>query len=135
MTHHLDKVIEKHLQVRGESLTSLAAKAGISRGYLTALRNGVNPSTGGPAEVSVETMRKLAGAMGMSLEKLLYLAGFTDSESEEVTLGDLPADYRRALEEMGVDYIAVTKDAYESGLTADNLRELVEYVKNLRAQK
>lgn len=111
MTHHLDTLLTAHLRRTGETLSGLAAKTGISRGYLSALKNNRNPNAPGEAlDPSVAILRKLAKGMGMSLEKLLYLAGITDSEAVEADLDKLPEDARRALIEMGVDYLAVTRE-------------------------
>lgn len=65
------------------SLRQFASMCDLSAGYLHVIENNYNPKTGKPPVVSLVTLRKLAGAMGLSLQSLTDII-----ESETVTSVD-----------------------------------------------
>lgn len=133
MEHKLGDVIDQFLRTNPNmSLRRLAEKSGISRGYLSALRQNRNPSSNKPLDPSIGTLRKLADGMEMPLERLLFLAGFTSEEGIGLDPSDLPREVRLLLAEHGYDYLVVTKEAYEQGITPEMLAMLVETAVKLR---
>lgn len=133
MEHKLGDVIDQFLRTNPHmSLRRLAEKSGISRGYLSALRQNRNPSSNKPLDPSIGTLRKLADGMDMPLERLLFLAGFTSEEGIGLEPHDLPREVRLLLAEHGYDYLVVTKEAYEQGITPEMLAMLVETAVKLR---
>lgn len=133
MKHRLGDVIEHYLKTNPHiSLRRLAEKSGISRGYLSALKQNRNPSTNRPLDPSIGTLQKLADGMDMPLERLLFLAGFTKEEGVGVDLSEGPREVQALLAEQGYDYLVVTKEAYERGITPEMLEILVESAVRLR---
>lgn len=55
----------------GLSVRALAARAGVSPAYVTALERGRNPATGRPAVPSVSVLAGLAGALELDVARLL----------------------------------------------------------------
>lgn len=51
---------------------------GMSSGYISMIENNVNPRTGKPPVLSLPTIKKLAGAMGLSIQSL---ADIIDNEN------------------------------------------------------
>lgn len=133
MEHKLGDVIDQFLQANPEmSLRRLAEKSGISRGYLSALKQNQNPASKKPLDPSIGTLRKLADGMEMPLERLLYIAGFTSEEGVGIEPHDLPKEVGLFLAEQGYDYLVVTKEAYKQGITPELLADLVKMAVKLR---
>ena len=133
VNHRLGEVIEHYLRTNPHiSLRQLAEKSGISRGYLSALKQNRNPSTNKPLDPSIGTLQKLADGMDMPLERLLFLAGFTKEEGVGMDLKEVPKEVRTLLAEQGYDYLVVTKEAHEKGITPEMLEILVESASRLR---
>ena len=57
------------------SLRSFADKCGISHTHLDSIEKGFDPRTGKPVKVTVETLKKIANAMNMSINDLLINSG------------------------------------------------------------
>lgn len=133
MEHKLGHVIDQFLRTNPNmSLRRLAEKSGISRGYLSALKQNRNPASNRPLDPSIGTLRKLADGMEIPLERLLFLAGFTSEEGIGLELDDLPKEVRLFLVEHGYDYLVVTKEAYKEGITPELLSMLVDVAIKLR---
>ena len=68
---------------RGDmSLREFADKCGISHTHLDSIEKGFDPRTGKPVRVTVETLKKIASAMNMSVNDLLIQSG--DVKLEEL---------------------------------------------------
>ena len=71
--NYIGNFIKKY---RGEmSLRDFAEKCGISHTHLDSIEKGVDPRTGKPVRVTIETLKKIANAMGMSINDLLIQSG------------------------------------------------------------
>ena len=130
----LDKVIEKFINENGLGIDSgnkLADHCGLSRGYLAVLRKGVNPKNGQTVDPGISVLQKLAEGMGMSLERLLYESEITSTEGVELDLSKLP-EFKKLLQENGIEYLSVSEDARRQGITPKMLRELVETIGKMR---
>lgn len=57
------------------SLRSFAEKCGISHTHLDSIEKGFDPRTGKPVKVTVETLKKIANAMNMTVNDLLVESG------------------------------------------------------------
>ena len=78
--NYIGNFIKKY---RGEmSLRDFAEKCGISHTHLDSIEKGVDPRTGKPVRVTIETLKKIAKAMGMSINDLLIQSG--DVKLEEL---------------------------------------------------
>lgn len=70
----LGEIIKEYRQKNNLSQRRFALMCGISNGYISMLEDEKNPKTGGPIIPSILTMKKLAAAMGMSLNELMTSA-------------------------------------------------------------
>ncbi len=71
--NYIGKFIKNY---RGEmSLREFADKCEISHTHLDSIEKGVDPRTGKPVRVTIETLKKIAKAMGMSINDLLIQSG------------------------------------------------------------
>ena len=66
----LREYIVKYRQDHGLSQRQFANNCDISNGYLAIIENNYNPKTGKPPIISLLTIKKLASAMGLSLQEL-----------------------------------------------------------------
>lgn len=64
------------------SLRSFAEKCGISHTHLDSIEKGFDPRTGKPVKVTVETLKKIANAMNMTVNDLLINSG--DVKKEDI---------------------------------------------------
>lgn len=67
------------------SLREFAEKCGISHTHLDSIEKGVDPRTGKPVSVTVETLKKIATAMNMSINDLLIQSGDVKIEDLKFT--------------------------------------------------
>lgn len=82
--NYIGNFIKKY---RGDmSLRDFAEKCGISHTHLDSIEKGVGPRTGKPVRVTIETLKKIAKAMGMSINDLLIQSG--DVKLEELNLSE-----------------------------------------------
>lgn len=78
--NYIGNFIKKY---RGDmSLRNFAEKCGISHTHLDSIEKGYDPRTGKPVSVSVDTLKKIANAMNMSVNDLLIESG--DVKIEEL---------------------------------------------------
>ena len=78
--NYIGEFIKKY---RGDmSLREFADKCGISHTHLDSIEKGFDPRTGKPVRVTVETLKKIASAMNMSVNDLLIQSG--DVKLEEL---------------------------------------------------
>lgn len=71
--NYIGEYIRKY---RGDvSLRDFADKCGISHTHLDSIEKGVDPRTGKPVKVTVETLKKIASAMNMTINDLLIKSG------------------------------------------------------------
>lgn len=64
------------------SLRNFAEKCGISHTHLDSIEKGFDPRTGKPVKVTVDTLKKIAKAMNMSVNDLLINSGDVDIEKD-----------------------------------------------------
>ncbi len=73
LLNYVGEYIRKY---RGKtSLRDFAEECGISHTYLDSIEKGYDPRTGKTVNVTVETLKKIAKAMGMSINDLLLVSG------------------------------------------------------------
>lgn len=86
----LSKMIESYCAEHNLSYRKFADKCNVTNGYITMLISEVNPKTGKPIKPQIETLKKIAGGMGMTLNDLL-------SSVDEISIdisGSSPAKQR-----------------------------------------
>ena len=87
--NYIGEYIRKY---RGDtSLRDFADKCGISHTHLDSIEKGIDPRTGKPVKVTVETLKKIASAMNMSINDLLIQSG-------DVKISDLVFDNAEPVE-------------------------------------
>lgn len=117
--NYIGEFIKKY---RGEtSLRAFAEKCGISHTHLDSIEKGYDPRTGKPVSVTVETLKKIANAMNMTVNDLLI-------ESGDVKVEDLVYDNAKS-----VDVISnITKipvfGIIKAGIPIESQSDIIEYV-------
>ncbi len=83
--NYIGEFIKKY---RGEtSLRDFAKKCDISHTHLDSIEKGYDPRTGKPVRVTVDTLKKIANAMGMSINDLLIESG--DVKIEDLNYNEI----------------------------------------------
>ena len=80
----LGEYIKQYRAEHDLSQRQFANLCGISNGYISMLEKGMNTSTGQPIIPTIQTMRQIANAMGLTIHKVL-------SEVDDIVL-DIGAD-------------------------------------------
>ncbi|MBQ6177715.1 MAG: helix-turn-helix domain-containing protein [Bacteroidales bacterium] len=80
----LGEYIKQYRAEHDLSQRQFASLCGISNGYVSMLEKGMNTSTGQPIIPTIQTMRQIANAMGLTIHKVL-------SEVDDIVL-DIGAD-------------------------------------------
>ena len=71
----LSEIVKDYRQKNMISLSTFSKQTGLSRGYLSMIERGVNPRSNNPICPSVETIHRLATAMGIDADALLRMMG------------------------------------------------------------
>lgn len=67
----IGKIINEYRLSHDMTMQEFADKSGLSKGYISMLEKGVHPQNGKEIIPSIETVQKLARAMGISVDTLL----------------------------------------------------------------
>lgn len=67
----LKDLIRRYRRDNSLTMQDLADRSGLSKGYISMLEKGENPSTGEPIVPTLPTLKKLASALDMELDHLL----------------------------------------------------------------
>lgn len=84
----LGKIIRTYRTDHDLSLREFADRCDLSHTYIDKLEKGVDPRSKKSVEPTVETVSKIASAMGMSLDELLQRSGYTDSPRANLNFWD-----------------------------------------------
>lgn len=91
--NYIGEFIKKY---RGDmSLREFAEKCDISHTHLDSIEKGIDPRTGKPVRVTVDTLKKIAKTMGMTINDLLIQSGdvkIQDLQFDNAELVDIPSD-------------------------------------------
>jgi len=106
---NIGRIINEYRISHDLTMQELADRSGLSKGYISMLEKGVHPQNGKEIVPSIETVQKLAKAMGMTVDVLLeavdgdQLVDISHSESEydpiEGARYDLLLDLFKSLDE------------------------------------
>lgn len=127
--NYIGEYIKKY---RGDiSLRDFAEKCGISHTHLDSIEKGVDPRTGKPVKVTVETLKKIAKAMNMTINDLLIASGdvkvedlifdnaeYVDIDTDTVqipVLGVIKAGIPIEAQENILEYIDIPKEWTKGG--------------------
>lgn len=100
------------------SLREFASKCGISHTHLDSIEKGVDPRTDKSVSVTIETLKKIASAMNMTVNDLLIKSG-------EVSLGDLVYDNAKPMTESIKIAIYGT---IKAGVPLESQNDIVDYM-------
>ena len=104
----------------GFPLVKVAADIGISKTYMADLEKGKN-------RLNEEVLHKLSDYYGVSTD---YILG-RSSKKEGYILDVIPQELR----DLGVDYLTVTKELKERGLTPEDVRALIKTVTKINLSR
>lgn len=93
----LGEFIKAYRDKNNLSQRQFAEKSGVSNGYISMLEKNENPKTGQPLSPSMPVLRKIASAMGMTVNDL---SSFVDDMA--IDLGTTVMDYDDAQEKLRV---------------------------------
>lgn len=107
---------------RGEmSLREFAEKCDISHTHLDSIEKGIDPRTGKPVRVTVDTLKKIAKTMGMTINDLLIQSG-------DVKIEDLRFDNAELID-ASTDTIQIpVLGVIKAGIPIEAQENILEYV-------
>ena len=107
---------------RGDmSLRDFAEKCGISHTHLDSIEKGIDPRTGKPVSVTVETLKKIANAMGMTINDLLIQSGdvkIEDLQFDNANIVDIPSNTVK------IPVLGIIK----AGIPIEAQQDIIDYV-------
>lgn len=116
--NYIGNYIKKY---RGDmSLRTFAEKCGISHTHLDSIEKGYDPRTGKPVSVTIETLKKIAAAMNMSVNDLLLKSG-------DVKLEDLVYDNASYIDLVKTIKIPIYA-SIKAGVPLESQADIIEYM-------
>lgn len=120
---------------RGDtSLREFAKKCNISHTHLDSIEKGYDPRTGKPVSVTVETLKKIAKAMNMTINDLLIKSGDVQLNMEEekkISNESFNEETKKYITDNGIEiYIPVDTD-----ITADDILDIQDVLNDIRQGK
>jgi transcriptional regulator with XRE-family HTH domain len=100
----LGEFIKAYRDKNGLSQRQFADKSGVSNGYISMLEKNENPKTGQPLSPSMPVLKKIAAAMGMTVNDM---CSFVDGMA--IDLGTTVMDFEEAQEKLR---IILSEDEY-----------------------
>lgn len=100
----LSDLLKNYREENGISQREFARRCGLSNSLISLMEIGVNPQTGKPMAQDLDTYRKLANGMGISVQKLFEELG----DSALVSIGSIPWDNDRPAAEEYVHFMNAT---------------------------
>lgn len=103
------------------SLREFADKCGISHTHLDSIEKGYDPRTGKPVRVTVDTLKKIANTMGMTINDLLIQSGdvkISDLQFDNAELTDITSDT------MQIPVLGIIK----AGVEMEAQQNIIEYI-------
>jgi len=116
----LGMIIKEYRERNRLSQRQFALMCDVSNGYISMLEEGRNPKTNEPIVPSLATMKKLAKAMGMSLNDLMSKA-----DDMEISLSDKKAPAEK-ISGRTVEFVALFEK-----LTAEQQALIVSQIKGI----
>lgn len=111
---------------KGISVRAFAKIIGISHNYLNNLEKGYDPRTKKEIVPSIETLKVIAGGLGLQLEDLLRFTGHIenlDKTIEEAMRDKVKNEILALAEKLSLDEIRAVSDIVERGYSLVDLRD------------
>lgn len=116
--NYVGEYIKKY---RGDtSLRDFAQKCGISHTHLDSIEKGFDPRTNKPVKVTVDTLKKIANAMNMTINDLLLKSG-------DVKIDDLVFDNAELMETSNEIKIPIYA-SIKAGIPMESQTDIIDYV-------
>ena len=116
-------------QYRGNtSLRDFAENCGISHTHLDSIEKGVDPRTGKAVKVTVETLKKIANAMNMSINDLLLKSGDVKPEELIYEVNELNFDNAEAVDITNDVVMIPVLGTIKAGIPIEAQEDILEYV-------
>ena len=104
----IGKIVRRYRDEHDLTMQQFAVRSGLSKGYISMLERGRHPQNNREIIPSIETVQKLAVAMGMTIDSLLQLCDTTQQiEIPETTDYDIDALF---IEKYGRDVFDVAME-------------------------
>lgn len=138
----IGKLIKNFRETNQLSMQEFADKTGLSKGYISMLEKGIHPQNGKPIVPSVETVSKIASAMGITIDELLERTNGSQKISlskDDQKKGQQPDYYldpevaQKAQEIYEDPELRILLDA-KRDLSKEDLEAVINIVKALKAK-
>ena len=123
MSNNIGDYIRKY---RGDlSLRDFAKKCGISHTHLDSIEKGFDPRTGKEVRVTVDTLKKIANAMGLTINELLTVSGEIEDDNDSI---DKKKEYIKTIAtDQNTGYsVQLLSDEPFNSLSKEEQEELIE---------
>lgn len=121
----LGEYIKEYRKVNDLTMDDFAKKSAISKAYISMLEKNKHPQNGRPITPTLDTCKKAANAMGVSLNDLLARL----DQDEPKQLADQMKNQVPQLE--GV-YLSFAKQAQDEGIDPDDIMKVLEILKGAK---
>lgn len=120
----LGEYIKAYRKNNDMTMDDFAKKSGLSKGYISMLEKNRHPQNGKPITPTLETCKKAASAMGLSVNDLL---GKLDPDTP-IDIAEAPTETPKL---DGV-YLSFAKQAQDEGIDPDDIMRVLEVLKGAR---
>lgn len=108
-------------------MREFASKCGISHTHLDSIEKGIDPRTGKSVRITIETLKKIANAMNMSVNDLLIQSGeVPDSQVKKVDNNKILYKYNNLSNE-DKEILDLLKD-----LDIDKKKSIINFIKTFK---
>jgi transcriptional regulator with XRE-family HTH domain len=80
-----------------------------------------------------EFLKKISGVYNVSIEELMEKAGYIEHPATINTFKIDGVELPKELVDLGVEYLTVTRELKEQGLSPDDIRAIVRVVQNMKS--
>lgn len=120
----LGEYIKAYRKDNDMTMDDFAKKSGLSKGYISMLEKNRHPQNGKPITPTLETCKKAASAMGLSVNDLL-------GRLDPATPIDMEEAQPKTPKLEGV-YLSFAKQAQDEGIDPDDIMRVLEVLKGAR---
>lgn len=111
------RILRKYMTEHHYTQQDIAYKSGLSRSYISMFLNGYNSTTGAPIyDIKTDTAEKLANAMGMTFEELVFKASGQKEAKTLPVISCLNYDDIEAVLHSSEEYVVISKDLVSNNL-------------------